>query len=209
MARSRKPRPLVIGPDQGGRSLVIAGDRVCWYGTGAAPQTPGALRLDAKSATIRAGSTSELVDGDAAAPPEGATSVILTASPTAMDAGVRRLRDRGLRVLAAVRLIDEPGANRFRALHASNRDSLVRVALAATDWEGAAALADDLGVPIEWPRESATWALERHFGRRSDLSPGAMGDALVVAGSTVRHVVVGGLLLVRDGSALPEAGAGT
>ena len=112
------------------------------------------------------------------------------------------MRSRGVRVVAAVHVGDGVAAQRARVFHASNRDSLVRVGLAPSVWEGAAALAEDLGVPVHWHEHACSEVVERHFGRRSDLSHGAMGDAVVMDGVAVRHVVVGGRLVMRDGEAL-------
>ena len=204
MVRSKKPKPLLIGPDLNGRSLVIAGDRVCWFGVGDPPRTPGALRLDACGTVIN-GAVLLRCDGERAfeaALAAVATAVVLVGGPDAVEAWSRRMRARGVRVFAAIHVADACDAERARALHAANRDPLVRVGLAPSRWEGAASLAADLGVPLDWDDQPSSGVLERHFGRRADLSPGAMGDAVVSAGAAVRHVVVGGRLVMRDGEAL-------
>jgi hypothetical protein len=206
MARAKHPRPLLIGPDVDGRWLVVAGDRVCWFGMGEPPQTPGALRLDAGGGAIQGGAALELETGGKLDPASAVTSVILVGGPDALEAEIHPMRARGVRVVAAVRVVDALEAQRTRALHASNRDPLVRVGLAPSTWEGVALLAEDIGVPVHSHAHACSEIVARHFGRRADLSPGAMGDAVVTDGAAVRHVVVGGRLVIRDGAALPLFG---
>ena len=206
MARSKTLKPLLIGPDMSGRSLVVAGDRVCWFGVGEPPQTPGALVLDAAGAVIQGGVSLELDSASKVDLAKAVTTVILVDGPDTVASETRRMRARGVRVFAAVRVADPFDAHRTRVFHASNRDPLVRVGLAPSAWEGAAALAEDLGVPLHWHEHACSEVVERHFGRRADLSPGAMGDAVVVVGDKVLHVVVGGRLVMRDGAALPLSG---
>jgi hypothetical protein len=218
-------QPLLLGPDVTGRSVVLSGDRVCWFSEGEAPQFPRVRRVAAEAETLEPGGVIVLdLGGD---PDEvrtqarscllaGVTGVVALASDAGGDdlpENLLVIREEvsrpGLRAAVGFRLRDA-GSARAQAAAAcllANPRSLSRGVIAlesdASDRlrQDAHDLADSLGVLVWEGRDDVQTFLARCFGRRlAPLSPGAAGDVVARGRDGVaRHVVVGGHLLVSDG----------
>jgi len=203
--RSDRARPLILGPDRDGKSCVIAGDRVCFFGSGPIPQTPGALRLGAQDARIVPG-TAAVVAWAADDPVmraqdlllAGVTSVVATVSladhivPVAAD-----LCRAGLRVV-----VTASGSQDLVAPFLANNRNLVRFvgALGGAGNGGGGFSADLVGLPFLDLSAAPVDVVARSFGRRlRTLEPGSAGDVVVAGDSGPLHVVVAGRVRVRDG----------
>ena len=200
MARLRTTRPLVAGPDLEGRTLVVAGDRTCWFGEGEPPQAPGAIRLDAAAATIAAGRAAWGVPREV---DDTVTTLIMAGPPGLLGSLGGVARSAGLRVILAAEVVtreDEEGA---KSLFLGNRDPLVRVAVLGA---GAGRLRDALGLAVVDRGDDPHSLTARCFGRAAGLSAGSLGDAVVVdERGQVRHACVGGRLRIHGGSDIQGA----
>lgn len=111
-------RPWILGPDDTGRTIVVAGDRIAWAGTEPTPKMPGAGTFAVPGTTLLPGRIARLDDaeclrGDPAAladrfesllRAQGVTTIVACLASTGGEPALDRASDAVFRALAKVPL---------------------------------------------------------------------------------------------------------
>lgn len=168
-------RPWILGPDDSGRTIVVAGDRIAWSGTDVPPRMPGAGSFAVPGTTLRPGRIARLDDAarllaDPAALAErfesllrtqGITTIVMGLGPAGGDPALDRACDAVFRALAklplrallgiplpAPRRGEDPGLAALLGLAAVCRSPLVRPFFFVED-DLSEAERHELAVPVE------------------------------------------------------------
>ncbi|HMS15289.1 MAG TPA: hypothetical protein PKA37_00510 [Planctomycetota bacterium] len=210
-----RPDPILIGPDAHQHSVVLTGDRISWFGSGAAPRYPRTVHLAGRRGLlvlprIHIFEARQFVPLPTLPHDVGACLLVGTLPEllraTASLHGVGRVSfPRIIALLRADNPIDPLDLSELCSLFL--RDDRHRLGWLLDPSTSSECLTQALasGFPIVTSAEITVESLDRSilrrfFGRPSEFSPGSLGDVLLKdpSSDTVIHSVIAGRLLLRD-----------